>query len=79
MKDAENKFIKFLEEKGALEEYKANLEAAEGFDNPKEWLESVNPSDYTNSAFSWGHASEWKKWCALNEEWQDFIKQEGAE
>jgi len=79
MENIEDKFIKFLEEKGALEEYKANLEAAEGFDNSKEWLESVNPSDYIDSAFSWGHVSEGERWIALHHEWLNFIKKDGAE
>jgi len=78
MKDAENKFIKFLEEKKVLEEFKASLKNTRGFDDPKVWLKSVNPSHCISLAFYWGHAGEWGKWSAINNEWQDFIKQDGA-
>jgi len=78
MKDAENKFIKFLEEEGVLEEYKANLKKTRGFDDPKVWLKSVNPGHYISLAFYWGHAGEWGKWSSINCKWQDFIEKDGV-
>jgi len=79
MKDAEDKFISFLEEKGVLEEFKTNLKNTKGFDDLKAWLKMINLRDFFFFAFPWGYKSEWKKWSALNEEWKDFIKQDCAE
>jgi len=79
MKDAANKFIKFLEEKGVLEEYKARFANGGGSDDLKDWLKSSNPSDFILSAFFWGHANEEaEKWGVINYRWKDFIKQDGA-
>jgi len=88
MKDAENKFIKFLEEKGVLEEYKAkfaNNWGSDGFADFKDWIKLTDPYVFILSAFSWsyvnekGYVSEKEKWSAINKEWQVFIKKDGAE
>jgi len=87
MKDVENKFIKFLEEEGVLEEFKANFtdsRGVDGFVDFKDWIKFTEPLDFNLFAFPWGYAStgpKWReeeKWSAIHYKWQDFIKQDGA-
>jgi len=77
MKDAENKFISFLEERGVLEEYKASFKKFRtrfGLDKPLEvWLKSVGPRYYVEYAFSWIYIGNEKKWRDLSIEWEDIV------
>jgi len=82
LKDVENKFISFLEERGVLEEFKANLANSCGSDvlvDFKAWIKSTNPSNFIPSAFPCNYVNEWGKWGAINYKWQAFIKQDCAE
>jgi len=81
MKDAENKFIKFLEEEGVLEEYKANFvnnKGNDGFVDFKARIKFIDTRDFILLAFPWGHASEEEKWRAIHYKWQDFINHDDA-
>jgi len=79
MKDVENKFIKFLEDRGVLGEYKAKLKYTRGFDDLKAWLKSVNSRDFFFFAFPWGCVSGEEKWIAIHYKWLNFIEKDGAE
>jgi len=82
MKDAENKFIKFLKEKGVLQEFKANLAnnmGNNGFIDSKAWIKSTDPYDFLLSAFLWGYSNEKERWIAIQREWRVFVGQDGEE
>jgi len=82
MKDVENKFISFLEERGVLEEFKANLANSCGSDvlvDFKDWIKSTNPRNFIPLAFPCNYVNEEaEKWGAIHHKWQVFIKQDGA-
>jgi len=82
MKDAENEFIKFLEEKKVLEEYKANFANSWGSDrfvDLKDWIKSTNPCNFIPLDFPCTYVSDLGKWGAIHHKWQAFIKQDCAE
>jgi len=82
MKDAENKFIKFLEERGALKEFEVNFRNYRknlSHHDLRACLKLVDASSYANGAFPWEYVSEGEKWSAIDDEWQVFIKKDGAE
>jgi len=94
MKDAANKFIKFLKDKNLFEAFKTNfvnIRGGDGFASFEAWIKSTEPRNFILYAFSWDCASdeensseeenarEEEKWRAIHYKWQDFIKQDGAE
>mgnify|MGYP000302157381 CR=1 FL=1 len=82
MKDAANKFIKFLKDRNLFEAFKTNFDLR-GEEFLEEFLGRSRPMDYVSYAFDWGSGDEkfkeFLKWEKLHIEWREYIKLHGAE
>jgi len=80
MKDAENKFIDFLKEKGVFEEFNSRLCSKSSFED---FTATTLPQGYITLAFVWCpdgdySSGDYKRWQEIALSWYEYIKLDGV-